>query len=153
MSDPITPLGSSGQVSAIGPLAVTLLPNTAQDQASSAMATGVPSKAVAAAQDTVTQAEADKTTAKNDKKNGQGNLAPATLDQASKDMQAYIKNLPSDLEFHRDEASGYTVFKLVNPITREVIREYPPKEVVEMARRLKQLDQGDGSGVLIDQQS
>ena len=71
-------------------------------------------------------------------------------------MREYLKNLPSDLRFQPDKESGYVIFKVVNPVTQEVIRQYPPEDVVAMARRLNAAlaaDKKQGSGILLDSQT
>ena len=65
-------------------------------------------------------------------------------------MQDYLKSFPSDLVFRKDEESGVVIFKVVNPLTGEVIRQYPPEELLQMARKFKALDQSTGSGILLD---
>lgn len=76
----------------------------------------------------------------------------ANLDEASRSLQDYLKGLPSDLQFRQDEDSGKTFFKVVNPVTREVIRQVPSEEVLAMARKLKELDLlgNKASGLLLD---
>jgi flagellar protein FlaG len=77
-----------------------------------------------------------------------------SLDQAAESFRAYLKNLPSDLQFRKDEQTGIVVFKLVNPVTKEVIRQYPPEEVLAIARQLRQFSQRkDQPGILLDQKS
>lgn len=70
-----------------------------------------------------------------------------------KAFREFLKNLPSDLQFQSDEDSGYVIFKVVNPVTKEVIRQYPPDAIVEMAKKLKALQrQGEKeSGIFLDQ--
>jgi flagellar protein FlaG len=76
----------------------------------------------------------------------------ANLEEATKSLQAYLKGLPSDLQFRQDEDSGKAFFKVVNPVTREVIRQVPSEEVLAMARKLKELDQlgNKAPGLLLD---
>lgn len=76
----------------------------------------------------------------------------ANLEEATKALQEYLKGLPSDLQFRQDEDSGKSFFKVVNPVTREVIRQVPSEEVLAMARKLKELDQlgNKAPGLLLD---
>ena len=76
--------------------------------------------------------------------------APMTLDESVKAFREFLKNLPSDLQFQPDQESGYVIFKVVNPVTQEVIRQYPPDEVVRMARTLKAAVQQGRSGIFLD---
>jgi flagellar protein FlaG len=79
--------------------------------------------------------------------------AEVGLADAIKTMREYIKNLPSDLQFTTDNDSGYVICRVINPVTREVIRQYPPEELIEMARRLRSLgDSGSKSGALLDKE-
>jgi uncharacterized FlaG/YvyC family protein len=80
-----------------------------------------------------------------------GVTGPLSLDEAVKAFREYLSGLPSDLLFQPDEASGYVVFKVVNPVTREVIRQYPSDAVIEMARRLKALAPQGKSGIFLDE--
>jgi flagellar protein FlaG len=75
---------------------------------------------------------------------------PMTLDEAVKAFKDFLKNLPSDLQFQPDQESGYVIFKVVNPVTQEVIRQYPPDEVVRMAKHLKAASQQGRSGIFLD---
>lgn len=76
------------------------------------------------------------------------------VEDAAKTLKEYLKNLPSDLQFRKDEETGTVVFKVVNPVTKEVIREFPPKEIVEMSKRLRHLsEQSEKSGILLDTQT
>jgi flagellar protein FlaG len=78
--------------------------------------------------------------------------APLTVEEAAKAFQEFLKNLPSDLQFRPDQETGQIIFKVVNPLTREVIRQYPPEEMLEMARRLRSTGQNEGAGLLLDGQ-
>jgi flagellar protein FlaG len=75
-----------------------------------------------------------------------------SLEEATRSLQDYLKGLPSDLQFRHDEDSGKSFFKVVNPVTREVIRQVPSEEVLAMARKLKELDQlgNNAPGLLLD---
>jgi flagellar protein FlaG len=86
----------------------------------------------------------------NAKAESKATAAPMTLDEAVKSFREFLKNLPSDLQFQPDQESGYVSFKVVNPVTQEVIRQYPPDEVVRMARNLKAAAQQGRSGIFLD---
>lgn len=82
------------------------------------------------------------------------NQPPLSLDEAIQEFRQFLKNLPSDLQFSKDETTGTVVFKIVNPVTKEVVRQFPPEEILQVARRLKQVAKGtDASGMLIDRKS
>jgi uncharacterized FlaG/YvyC family protein len=79
-----------------------------------------------------------------------------SLEDSVKAMRDFLKNLPSDLQFQPDKESGYVIFKVINPVTQEVIRQYPPEEVVSMARKLNAAlaaAKKHNSGILLDGQT
>ena len=74
-----------------------------------------------------------------------------TMEQAAQAYQTYLKNLPSDLQFQPDYQAGLLVFKVVNPVTQQVIRQLPPEAVVEQARNLRLSAKQGTSGILLDE--
>ncbi len=76
----------------------------------------------------------------------------AALETAITQVREFVKNLPPEIQFSEDRTSGHVVFKVVNPVTHEVVRQFPPEEILSMARRLKALEKGS-AGLLIDQQT
>jgi flagellar protein FlaG len=78
--------------------------------------------------------------------------AAAAVDTAITQIREFLKNLPPEIQFSEDKSSGHVVFKVVNPVTHEVVRQFPPEEILAMARRLKALQDG-GTGLLIDQET
>lgn len=86
-----------------------------------------------------------------EKGKGKGEDRAPSLEDAAKSFKEYLANLPSDLQFQKDEETGTVIFRVVNPLTKEVIREFPPKEIVEMSKRLRHLsEQAEKSGILLD---
>lgn len=86
----------------------------------------------------------------------QGKSAPSlspTLEEATRTLQDYLEDLPSDLQFKEDRVTGQLYFKVVNPATQEVIRQVPSEEILAMARKLRALEAGgkNAPGVLLDQ--
>ena len=73
-----------------------------------------------------------------------------SVEDAAKAFQEYLKNLPSDLQFVPDASTGIVVFKVVNPITHEVLRQYPPEEMLKMVRSLREAMKPESSGILLD---
>jgi len=145
MPDPISPIGSQGQLQS---LASTPNP-TGQGPDTPGGVGGVPSAPPAPVPTEASILEI----ARKEVKAKEATPAPS-LEEAAKTFREYLKNLPSDLSFSKDEASGYVVFKLVNPVTKEVIRQYPPDEVLELARRLRQFSpKKEQPGILLDQKS
>lgn len=140
MPDPISPLGSPGQLQS-----PASAPNLLANQAGELVSVPQPSPdptAQAVSLEIAQKAVLEKAP------------APPSLDQAAESFRTYLKNLPSDLQFQKDEQTGYVVFKVVNPVTKEVIRQYPPEEVLAIARHLRQFAQRkDQPGILLDQKS
>jgi len=140
MPDPISPLGSPGQLQS-----PASAPNLSANLAAGLVSVPQPSP------ETTTQAVSVEIAQKTVVEKAP---PPPSLDQAAESFRAYLKNLPSDLQFQKDEQTGYVVFKVVNPVTKEVIRQYPPEEVLAIARHLRQFAQRkDQPGILLDQKS
>ena len=133
MSDPIAPTGSPGQ-SPLGAVAsltlVSIRPIGLEREHSPYMPNG----------SLVPEADA---------REGKGHKI-MNVEEAAKAFREYLNNLPSDLEFVPDSDSGVVVFKVVNPITHKVLRQYPPEEMLKMARNLQNSGSKDASGILLD---
>jgi flagellar protein FlaG len=54
------------------------------------------------------------------------------------------------LRFKVDEDLGVTIIRVVDKRTNELIRQFPPEELLNLSKRLKELNEGDSdtSGVL-----
>jgi uncharacterized FlaG/YvyC family protein len=76
--------------------------------------------------------------------------AAMTMQEAAEVFQSYLKSLPSDLQFQPDYQAGIVVFKVVNPVTQEVIRQLPPEQVVAQARMLRMAERQGQPGILLD---
>ena len=75
------------------------------------------------------------------------------LEAAATTIQEYLQNAQSNLVFSVDKDTGSIVFKIVNSVTREVIRQVPSEDVLSMARKLRELSNTeDTPGVLIDRE-
>lgn len=86
-------------------------------------------------------------------RNGKEAKPPASEDDAAKAFKEFLGNLPNSLELKADKESGYTIYKVINPTTREVIRQYPADQMVEMAKRIRQQLTKEDSGILLDEKS
>lgn len=71
---------------------------------------------------------------------------PAQVTQALKSINKAMQNLSQGLEFMLDEDSHRTIIKVVDRETREVIRQIPTEEVLEISKALDQ-----AKGLLIRQ--
>ena len=69
---------------------------------------------------------------------------PKMLEKAVKDLSQGVQNLQRSLQFSIDESSGRTVIKVVDKDTKEVIRQIPEEQVLELAARLDK-----NAGVLV----
>ena len=79
--------------------------------------------------------------------------SPAALQGAAQDVQKYLPKASSELQFDVDKSTGRFLFKVINPVTKEVIYQVPSEEVLAMARKLRELDQPKGAaGVLVDKE-
>ncbi|MCL1893899.1 MAG: flagellar protein FlaG [Holophagaceae bacterium] len=76
---------------------------------------------------------------------------PLKLDEAIETFKQYLDKLPSDLKFHVDKEASRTVFKVVNPVTREVVKQYPTDEFLHMVKKLRESTPGPkNNGLLVD---
>jgi uncharacterized FlaG/YvyC family protein len=59
----------------------------------------------------------------------------------------------SEMRFSYDEEAGRPFFKLIDPVTREVIKQFPPDEFLTMVKRLRDASGSfdEEGGVLVDQ--
>ncbi len=67
---------------------------------------------------------------------------PASLADAVSELNDHVQNIQRDLEFTIDSDSGRTVIKVVDSRSKEVLRQIPPKEILQLASTLKQLQDG-----------
>lgn len=72
---------------------------------------------------------------------------------AMEQFNAHLQKAGSQLKFQSDQATGRTVFKVVNPNTGEVLLQVPSEEMLAMARNLRAMEkQAGASGVLVDKE-
>ena len=77
--------------------------------------------------------------------------APASPDQlkdAIKSVQEYIQPFNSDLEFSVNDETRQVVVKVIDSVTREVIRQIPSEEMLAIAKALDSI-----KGLFIKQQA
>lgn len=161
MPDPITPMGSPG-MGQLAPQAPSVpinsgastVPQPNVGPIPSSVSSSVDAGRAAGIQQVAAQAATKGAQALDKSKKTKEDERTPSLEEAAKTLKEYLKNLPSDLQFRKDEETGTVVFKVVNPLTKEVIREFPPKEIVEMSKRLRHLsEQTEKSGILLDTQT
>jgi flagellar protein FlaG len=64
------------------------------------------------------------------------------LSQAVSRLNAHVQNIHRELEFSIDKATGRTIIKVIDSSTKEVIRQLPPEEVLQVARRIAAMQEG-----------
>lgn len=72
--------------------------------------------------------------------------APATpekqrqeIESATKAVREFVQPITNNLEFSIDDDTGKTVVKVMDTSTKEVIRQIPSEEILEIARALDRL--------------
>lgn len=150
MSDPISPVGSLGQLPMASGASPTLaLARAGLNDVQPQMAP--PATGASAAQPIETlKGSREPLPTPAPAKSQVGEKPPPNLEESVAEMREYLKNLPTNLEVRADEETGNLIFKVVNPVTKEVIRQYPPDELVALARRMRSLANKDVSGILLD---
>ena len=143
MTDATPPLGSPGQ-----PLAYQALASASPETANGGPRAAQPAPAAESA------AKEEPFVLTFSASAGKEAASPSpSLEEAAEAFREYIEELPTNLQFSVDREAHATVFKVVNPVTREVLRQYPPEEVLSMARRLRALGTQEApSGILLDQE-
>ena len=89
----------------------------------------------------------------------QGNSAPKIdtqeLEKVTAALNKFIQSRQRSLQFSQDEESGRIVIRVINKETNEVVRQFPPEELLSMSRALQAtLDEGGidpESGFLIEE--
>ena len=70
------------------------------------------------------------------------------LDQAMQEMKEALPPVARNLQFSVDEDTGRTVVKVIDPATKEVIRQMPSEELLAITRALDKMN-----GLLIKQKA
>lgn len=73
-----------------------------------------------------------------------------SVEQAVSDIKDFVQNISRDLEFSVDDQSGRVIVTVLDSETQEVIRQIPPEEAVDLARKLQE-QMGTESGGLLFQ--
>lgn len=72
------------------------------------------------------------------------------LTKAVADLNEYVQNVRRNLEFNVDEESGRTVIKVIDSESRELVRQIPVEEILEISRRLNDMTDKHGGILLVD---
>jgi len=69
------------------------------------------------------------------------------------EIQQFNQSIDRSLQFEVDEELGVTIVRVIDKETDELIRQFPPEELINLSRRLKELnEQSSGSsGVLLQE--
>ena len=70
------------------------------------------------------------------------------LDKAVKAVNEFVGSVNNSLKFSVDEDTGQTVVKVIDNATKEVIKQVPSKEMLEIAKALDNL-----KGLLVQQKA
>lgn len=73
---------------------------------------------------------------------------PKAVQEAANRLQDFVSEVRGDIQFSLDSDSGRTVVKVIDRTTKEVIRQLPSQEALEIAKALDRFQ-----GLLIKQQA
>jgi flagellar protein FlaG len=65
---------------------------------------------------------------------------PAAIESSVRQINDYVQTLNRDIEFSVDKEHNRTIIKVIDSDTGEVIRQLPPEDVLQLAKRLEQMD-------------
>lgn len=133
----IQPLGSQGTIPAIQP-STAPAPSTASQN--------IASSATGAAQQTQSG-----TVNAQENRNASGSSTQvdrSELDKAVKEIQGFIKDTNTSLDFHVDKDTDKLVVKVIDTSTKEVIKQIPSEDVLALAKALDKL-----KGLLVSQKA
>jgi uncharacterized FlaG/YvyC family protein len=81
-------------------------------------------------------------------------LAKEDAQKAVESFMSYVDKLPGEMKFMVDADTNRQVFKIVNPVTKEVVKQFPPDEFLTMIKRLKELGTpSEDNGIFFDEKS
>ncbi len=72
---------------------------------------------------------------------------------AVKNVENYMQNMKRELEFSIDERSGNTVVKVIDPESKEVIRQMPSEEFLKLSSTLHDNPGDDVVGVIMNRKA
>jgi len=81
-------------------------------------------------------------------------LTEGQAQQAAESFKSYVEKLPGEMKFTIDHDTKRQVFKIINPVTQEVVKQFPPDEFLTMIKRLKEIGpQSKDNGIFLDEKS
>ncbi len=78
-----------------------------------------------------------------------------SLQEATEQLNQLVQNKQQSLQFSLDDSSGRSVIKVVNTDTREVVKQFPPEEILSLSKLMSEsLEAADSetTGVLLEEQ-
>jgi flagellar protein FlaG len=70
-----------------------------------------------------------------------------SVEQTVEQINDYFQSMGRDLNFKVDDESGRTIITVLDSETKEVIRQIPPEEVLQLAMHLQDLGGFDSTGL------
>ena len=67
---------------------------------------------------------------------GGSSPSPEQIAKAVKDVSGFVQEVKRNIEFSVDQGTGRTVIRVIDAKTKEVIRQFPPEELIRMAEHL-----------------
>lgn len=62
-----------------------------------------------------------------------------TIEEATQRVAQFVGSIRSELSFSVDQVSGINVVKVIDANTKEVIRQFPSREIIQLAQALDKL--------------
>ncbi|MET1255034.1 flagellar protein FlaG [Aliikangiella maris] len=69
------------------------------------------------------------------------------------EFQQFTQSIDRSLQFKVDDELGVTIVRVIDRETDELIRQFPPEELINLSKRLKELNEEDfgNSGILLQE--
>jgi len=81
-------------------------------------------------------------------------LSNEDAQKAVESFMQYVDKLPGEMKFTVDKDTNRQVFKIINPVTQEVVKQFPPDEFLTMIKRLKEIGSNSkDNGIFLDEKS
>ena len=71
------------------------------------------------------------------------------LEAAVNELASALQSVQRNLNFSIDEESGRTVVKVIDSSSDEIIRQFPSEEALALARRMREMNNSDLTGLLL----
>jgi len=85
----------------------------------------------------------------------EADVSEDSLDVAARSVEDYLQRQSPDITYKVDRESGRYYFNVIDPKTKETIRQVPAEEILAMARRVRERNEHhnqEAMGILVDQQ-